>query len=405
MRVLLTEGSGLTSRQVASRLGLMGHHVEILSSTPVCLSRFTRHVRKVHPVPPFGRTPLEWLTAAEHIVRRRKIDVLFPTQEQVTVLAARRDALGCATVVPEFAALLRVQDKVSACKTLEAAGIPQPPTVQIRNKEELSRIDRFPVFVKRPVSTASSGVRRAKNPDELQAAASALGLGQQELVVQQQCNGPLSMVQAVADNGRLVAHHANLRVQEGIGGGAAVKESIVIPHLAEHLQALVAYLRWHGPISLDVILTNDGPVVIDVNPRLVEPMNAYLAGVDLVETMLSLASRQTVTPRPPGQAGVRSHQMLIAILGAAQAQASRYAVVKELLRALRKKDPYAGSVEELTPTRGDLRAAIPVLAATTATLIWPDAWRLFHRGAVGSYALTPEAWAQIVLFATSRRDT
>jgi glutathione synthase/RimK-type ligase-like ATP-grasp enzyme len=404
MRVLLTEGSGLTSRQVATRLGLTGHHVEILSSTPVCLSRFTRHVRKVHPVPPFGRTPLAWLAAADDIVRRRKIDVLFPTQEQVTVLAARPDVLGYATVVPEFAALLRVQDKISACKTLEAAGIPQPPTVLIQDNDGLARVDRFPVFVKRPVSTASSGVRRAKDAGELRTAASALGLGRQELVVQQQCIGPLAMVQAVADHGRLVAHHANSRVQEGIGGGAAIKESIVVPRMADHLQTLVAHLRWHGPISLDVILTTDGPVVIDINPRLVEPMNAHLAGVDLVETMLSLAPRRTVTPQPPGRPGIRSHQLLLAVLGAAEAQASRSAVVRELFRALRKAGPYAGSVEELTPIEGDLLSAVPVLAATLATLIWPQAWRLFHRGAVGSYALTPEAWAEIVAFASCHQD-
>jgi predicted ATP-grasp superfamily ATP-dependent carboligase len=40
---------------------------------------------------------------------------------------------------------------------------------------------------------------------------------------------------------------------------------------------------------LDVILTGDGPLVIDVNPRLVEPINALIAGVDLVGAMLELA--------------------------------------------------------------------------------------------------------------------
>jgi predicted ATP-grasp superfamily ATP-dependent carboligase len=405
MRILLTEGSGLTSRQVATRLGLSGHHVEVLSSTPVCLSRFTRHVRTIHPVPAFGRAPLDWLKAADEIVRRRKIDLLFPTQEQVTVLAAGRDALSCATLVPEFRSLLQVQDKISAYKTLAAAGIPQPPTILIQRAEDLSRVERFPVFVKRPVSTASSGVRRAKNQSELKDAANALGIGEQDLIVQQQSTGPLAMVQAVAENGRLIAHHANLRVQEGVGGGAAIKESVTIPMLPDHLQTLVAHLSWHGPVSFDVILADDGPVVIDVNPRLVEPMNAYLAGVDLVEAMLSLASRRTAAPQPAGRSGVRSHQLLLAVLGAAQQQASRYAVVKELLCALRHTGPYAGSVEELTPIRSDLTSAVPVLAAVLATLTWPAAWKLFHSSAVGSYALTPQAWAQIVSFARGNRDS
>ena len=41
-------------------------------------------------------------------------------------------------------------------------------------------------------------------------------------------------------------------------------------------------LSWHGALSLDVVLAPDGPRVIDVNPRLVEPGNAWRAGVDLV---------------------------------------------------------------------------------------------------------------------------
>lgn len=79
MRILLTEGSGLTSRQVATRLGDLGHEVEILSSTRLCLARSTRRVRQVH----FARSPLRWLAAAKAIASARSIDVLFPTQEQV----------------------------------------------------------------------------------------------------------------------------------------------------------------------------------------------------------------------------------------------------------------------------------------------------------------------------------
>ena len=81
MRILLSDGSGLTSRQVAGRLGSLGHEVEILSSSRLCLTRFTRHVRAVHDVPQFGLDPLGWLAAAERIAGDRKIDLLMPTQE------------------------------------------------------------------------------------------------------------------------------------------------------------------------------------------------------------------------------------------------------------------------------------------------------------------------------------
>ena len=122
MGILLSEGSGLTSRQVAGQLGSLGHEVEIPSSSKLCLTRFTRHVRAVYEVPRFGLDPFGWLAAAERIAGQRKADLLFPTQEQVTVLSARQKHLRVATIVPPFASLARVQDKISAFRALKAIG-------------------------------------------------------------------------------------------------------------------------------------------------------------------------------------------------------------------------------------------------------------------------------------------
>jgi len=108
MRILLPEGSGLTSRQVASRLGTLGHEVEILSSAALCLTRFTRHVRAVHAVPRFGLDPFGWLAAAERIVAERRADLLFPTQEQVTVLSALELRLTLHTILDRTSALIAV---------------------------------------------------------------------------------------------------------------------------------------------------------------------------------------------------------------------------------------------------------------------------------------------------------
>lgn len=395
MRILLSEGSGLTSRQVAGQLGSLGHEVEILSSSKICLTRFTRHVRAVHDVPRFGLDPFGWLAAAERIAGERKTDLLFPTQEQVTVLSARRKHLRVATVVPPFASLARVQDKISAFRTLKAIGAPQPQTFVISSADDLRDVATYPIFVKRPVSTASSGVRRATNAQELGAAAREFGLGQSELIAQSQASGPLAMVQAVADRGRLVAHHACLRLREGVGGGASLKQSIALPGLSDMLARLMAALDWHGALSMDLIVADGGPVIIDVNPRLVEPANALAAGVDLVAAMLDVAGDAPAQERSPGGAGVRTRQTLLAILGAAEQHGTRGAVLGEAFDAIFARGDYAGSIEELTPVAGDPIAAVPVVAALVASLIHPPLWRKFHAGAVGPYAVTPEAWDEI----------
>ena len=396
MRILLSEGSGLTSRQVATRLGDLGHHVELLSATRVCLTRFTRHVHKLHLVPHFGREPFAWLEAASAIAKAQSIDVLFPTHEQVAVLSARQHTLNVATVVPPFQSLRRVQDKISAFRTLQEVGVPQPESVVAKSVDDLTGVATFPVFVKRAISTASSGVRRASSSAELQVAASALGLGPSELLIQCQASGPLAMVQAVADNGRLVAHHANLRIREGVGGGASLKESVALPSLTEPLENLIDTLHWHGPLSMDVIVTPQGPLAIDVNPRLVEPMNAFLAGVDLVAAMLDLARSAHPAVQSLGKTGIRSCQVLLAVLGAAQHRGSRIDIALELVHALGRRGEFAGAVEELTPISGDPIAAIPVILAAASTLVWPPLWRTFHAGAVGPYALTPEGWNELL---------
>ena len=175
MRILLTEGSGLTSRQVATRLGELSHQVEILSSAPLCLARFTKHVRKVHPVPRFGAEPLAWMEAAAEVCLDRAIDILFPTQEQATVISAMQAGLPVRTVVPAFASLRAVQDKLSAFRSLAEAGVPQPRTWVIESEQDFGRIESYPVFLKRPVGTASAGVRRTKSKAEAREAARALG--------------------------------------------------------------------------------------------------------------------------------------------------------------------------------------------------------------------------------------
>jgi predicted ATP-grasp superfamily ATP-dependent carboligase len=293
-----------------------------------------------------------------------------------------------------------VQDKIAASRSLEELGLPQPPTRVISREVDLDSVVRFPVFLKRAVSTASTGVRRAVDRESLRGMfGDLLGLGGGELLVQQQVEGPLAMVQAIADQGRLVAVHANVRVREGANGGASSKESFVDPRIEAQMRHLVASLAWHGPISLDAILTSDGPIYIDVNPRLVEPRNALLAGVDLVRIALELAMGEHPKPHAVGRTGVRSHQLVLAELRAAQQ--GRRALLCELAQAVTHAGPYANSVEELTPARGDLRALLPPVTIALATIVSPSAWRFFAGSSVDAYAVSQKGWSDIVARATS----
>jgi hypothetical protein len=241
-------------------------------------------------------------------------------------------------------------------------------------------------------------VRRAGSPDELRQVAEdyeRLGaLGPDGVLVQAPVAGPLAMVQAVFARGELVAFHACERVREGTSGGASHKLGLDLPEARTHMAALGAFLDWHGALSADVILGPDGPRFIDINPRLVEPLNALACGVDLTGALVEVARHGSAHPQPVAMPGARTHQLLLAVLGAAQ-QGGRRDVARELARAVLHRGEYRDSREELTPGRGDLLAPLPVTVIALATLVRPDAWRHFVGGSAGAYSLTPAAWRQI----------
>jgi hypothetical protein len=420
MLILLSDGAGLTARQCATVLARTGYQVEALCPAGLCLARMTRHVRQVHPVPAIGRDPFGWLDAALGIAARRRAGLLLPVQEQVAVMSLARhriEAAGLATAVPDFGALAQVQDKVSAFSTLTRLGLPQPPAVLAATAAELAGAELGrPVFVKTPIGTASAGVRRVTSREALRQLAAdyerqgifegaardggVLDSGVLDgggVLVQQAVAGPLVMVQSVFCRGELVASHACQRAREGASGGASHKVGLDLPEAREHLARLGAALGWHGALSADVILGPAGIQFIDINPRLVEPVNALYSGVDLVRALVDVARSGTSRPQPPAspvQPGARTHQLLLAILGAAQ-HGGRRGVARELRDGLLHRGDYRDSHEELTPGGGDLMAGLPVALSALATLVRPAAWRYLTSGGVGAYSLSPAAWEEL----------
>jgi hypothetical protein len=297
--------------------------------------------------------------------------------------------------------LRAVQDKVTASATLGALRIPQPGTAFLGSADELRAWNSFPVFIKIPIGTATTGVRRVGSAAELGEVAAELETGAffagGTVIAQEPAEGPLAMVQSVFVHGELVAAHANLRVREGAGGGASHKRSVDEPAaVVKHVEALGRSLGWHGALSADAILTDSGPVFIDVNPRLVEPGNAWRSGVDLTGAMLQVACGAVPAVQPTGRPGVSTHQLLLAVLGAGANGRGRRGAVAEILAALARAGSYRGSAEELTPVRGDPLAAVPVLVAALALLIRPALWRRLSGGAVADYALTPAGWQSLL---------
>ena len=87
---------------------------------------------------------------------------------------------------------------------------------------------------------------------------------------------------------------------------------------------------------------------------------------------------------------MRTHQLLLGVLGAAQHDGKRRDIARTLRHALSSTADYRDSFEELTPAW-----SLPVIAAALATLVSPGAWRHFA-GTPRAYSLTPAAWQELL---------
>jgi predicted ATP-grasp superfamily ATP-dependent carboligase len=397
-KVLLSEGSSLSSREAITALGLAGHRVELLSSDPLCLGRFSRFVSRVHRTPASGADPDGYLKAVIETVEAGRIDALLPVHEQAYLFAAARQTLpsGLGLALADFEAFEQVQSKAGLAELLTRLNVPQPATELVRSADEFAAMRPYPFFVKAAFGTASTGVWRVRDAQQRDAVLAQLvqhNAFAEGLLVQAAVSGSLERTQAVFDRGRLVASHIYRQVVEGPGGGDVLKISIVDAPVREIVQRIGQALSWHGALSFDYI--RDGatgtPYFIDANPRLVEPMNAWLSGVDLPGALLRISLGEMPPAQAPGREGVVTRLGLMGLLDAARRRNRRRDVLREIALLTTGSGRYRGSREELVPLLTDPCCAIPLGVVIARLLRDPAAASRFSETTVAAYSLTPRA--------------
>src|SRR5262249_47500547 len=156
----------------------------------------------------------------------------------------------------------------------------------VTSESELRAAARFPAVIKTSIGTASRGVwlvREVRELDEAVRELTAANAFADDVLVQEWIEGTTEKAQSVFSRGELLGFHAYRGVALGVGGGEAIKEGVDRPRVRAMLETIGRRLAWHGALSVDSLMpqTNATPLLIDCNPRPVEPMSAYLAGTDL----------------------------------------------------------------------------------------------------------------------------
>ncbi|QPF84663.1 hypothetical protein IC762_34590 [Bradyrhizobium genosp. L] len=402
LRVLLPEGSSTSGREAVTILGMAGHHVEVCDPSRWCLARYSRFVRKFHHCPGLRSDPFGFLRFVERLLAAQHFDVLLPTHEQgfLFARAAARLMPRAGLALPDFAAYRTVHGKAGFSRLLDRLGLPQPPTRIVGSADELREAIRFPSVVKTSIGTASRGIWFVRDTGDLNRALYDLesaGDFAGEVLVQDLITGTVEKAQSVFCRGRLLGFHAYRQVAPGIGGGEAIKESVSRPAIGSQLETLGAHLGWHGALSVDVMMPLDSatPLLIDCNPRLVEPFNAYRAGADLVDLLLRVSLGETSTPLAESRDGVRTHLAMQALLGSASRDGTRRDLIRECGRIAAGKGAYRGSSEELTPVRLDWPSAVPLAMTAALLLTSPQLATPLARGGFGAHLLDRESAAAI----------
>jgi hypothetical protein len=394
LKILVPEGSSTSGREAITLLGLAGHHVEVCDPSLWCLARYSRFVRKFHHCPPLRSDPAGFLAFVEKLIATRHFDVLLPTHEQGFLFARAHERFAgrIAFALPSFESYRTAHSKAGFCRLLDRLGLPQPPTRIVNSESELRAAIAFPAVIKTSIGTASRGVWFVRTDGDLLPALYDLAASDGfagEVLVQDLIAGTTEKAQSVFCHGRLIGFHAYRQVSAGVGGGEAMKASVSRPVVREYLERIGAQLAWHGGLSVDYIMPYDGtaPLLIDCNPRLVEPVNAWRSGSDLVGLLLLISQGETPDALPDSREGVLTHLAMQVLLGIASRGGTRAEIVRECWRLIRGDGPYARSCEEMTPVRLDWLSAVPLAMTATLLLASPSLAMTVAKGGFGAHLL------------------
>lgn len=389
--VLLSEGSSLTARETMNVLGCAGIRVEVVSPGAWPLAGFSRWCRAVHRAPAPAVDPIGYLGAVDALMATGRFSALLPTHEQAWLFAAGRHLLPHANPpVAGIAAFDRVQSKTAFARTLDKLGLPQPAW---RTLSTLADVLAFglPAWLKSAYSTAGRGVLHVRDASEAEAAWNLLQ-GHGELMIQAEAPGRYAQVQGVFEHGRLIGAAASELLAAGAGGSAAARLSVSHPEALDALRALGETLQWHGGLALDYLHVGGRPLLIECNPRMIEPGNAAAAGVDLPRLLMDLADGARL-PRTPiiARPGVRTRSTMAIALGAAERAGTRRAVLRAVTGAIARRPPLRRSREVLTPILRDPAGIIPSGVVLANLLADPRRVARLAGRSVTAYFLTPDA--------------
>jgi hypothetical protein len=403
LSILITEGSSISARQILYDLGRR-HTIDVLDPDPLCQCRVSTLIRRWHRCPSFTADPCGFLQCLGERLRHDRYDVLLPPHDEVFLLSRVGEPLRrlVRVAIPDFDVITILQSKLQFHALAKELQLPQPEAQVLTDQHEIDRWSNYPRYAKLDFGTAGQTVRLVQSREELEA---ALRDFQEHgwwspgmpILMQKPATGAQGFVRAIFQKGRLIAHHATVLVQRGVGGAAVAKVGVRHAVVEEHMRRLGERLRWHGALFCDYFYdeASQTPQYIEANPRIGDSANATFSGLNLLQGWVDVAMERNPPAQPATNPGIRSHAAMLILMSQALEGAGRGTLLSELRQQILRRGLYKNSRDELTRPKDDLLSAVAFSWIAARLLIRPSSVRSMVRRTVANYALTAEAAQRI----------
>ncbi|EFQ56914.1 hypothetical protein HMPREF9176_1041 [Streptococcus downei F0415] len=384
-RLLFLEGSSLTSRETLTVLLAENYKVDVLSPDRFSITAFSRLTHMLTTVD-VNRSPLTYLKQLDQLLEEKDYKAILPTHEEGWLLANGKSLLSSdlPLVLSEAETFQEVAGKIAFAELADKLDIPIPKWEYVIDLESIHL--PYPYWLKADYGTAGRSVYKVTSDLDLKNLVKRQLFGNERWMAQQDIAGQYGQVQAVFNHGKLLAVHSSIKIGSGAGGSAAARLSIESVATREHIEKIGRHLKWHGGLTLDFISVNHAFYYIECNPRMVEPANAYKAGVNFPKILIELAKgNDSQTDICVGKPDVKTHSLLALIIGTAERTQSRRKIWQTIREWLFKSD----SAEVLTPIRHDFPSVIPLVVITIRLLLNPKSVKKLVEHTVGHYSVAP----------------
>lgn len=382
-RLLFLEGSSLTSRETLTVLLTEKYKVDVLSPDRFSIAAFSRLTHMLTTVD-VNYFPLTYLKQVGELLQKKNYVAILPTHEEGWLLANGKNFLSSdlPIALSEAEVFKEVAGKIAFAELADKLDLPVPEWEYVTDLESIHL--PYPYWLKADYGTAGRSVYKITSETDLKSLVKVLSIDNERWMAQQDIAGQYGQVQAVFSHGKLLAVHSSIKIGSGAGGSAAARLSIESVATREHIEKIGQHLKWHGGLTLDFISHNHQPYYIECNPRMVEPANAYKAGVNFPKILIDLAQgKESKSGISLGKPGVKTHSLLALVIGTAERTQSRRKIWQTIREWLFKSD----SAEVLTPIRKDLPSVIPLVVIAIRLLLNPKSVKKLVAHTVDHYSV------------------